>query len=94
MNDNQNKLIETTGIIKEIIDDVTFKVVIEEIGEIIATISRKINLEFEIYVGEEVPIHISPYDLKRGRIYYRYWIRDRERPNSNNESNDKKKNWF
>ena len=77
---NQNGLIETTGIIEEIIDAVSFKVRTEEDQVIVATISNKVNLEFDIYIGEEVPLHMSPYDLKRGVIHHRYWKRKRKRP--------------
>jgi len=72
-----NNLCKSKGIILEIIDLFSFKVKLEDETVINATISgkMKMNLDFEIYVGEEVPVDMSPYDRTRGRINFRHWER-------------------
>ena len=80
MKKNPSHVVETVGVVQEIIDEVTFKVKLADETEIIATISRSANLDFGIYIGEEVPLHRSPYDLSRARINFRYWVRNRKRP--------------
>lgn len=72
-----NNLFETQGIILEIIDSRTYKVRLDDESIIYATISgkMKLNLEFDIYVGEKVPVVLSPYDRTRGRINFRHWER-------------------
>lgn len=73
-----SKIIETIGIVNQIINQTTFMVRLEDESIIIATISSKINSDDEIYLGEEVPIDMSFYDKTRGRINARRWKRIRQ----------------
>ena len=70
-----NKLIIITGIVLEILGLTTFKVRLKDKTIINATISRHVNLEFDIYIGVEVPIDMSPFDKTRGRINTLNWKR-------------------
>lgn len=72
-----NNLIVTKGVVLEIINLTSFKVRLQDETVINATISGKLKryLDFNIYVGEEVPIDMSPHDRTRGRINTRYWKR-------------------
>jgi len=58
------------GIIQEIINPLTFIVVYDENSKMTAQLSRslKLRLRKPIEIGDEVIIHMSPYDLLRGRI--------------------------
>ena len=78
---SKQNIIETTGIVKEIINQTTFNVQLKNTTMIIATISSLVKLDFDIYLGEEVPIEMSPFDKTRGRINTRYWKQKRRLPN-------------
>lgn len=50
-----------------------FRVELENGFQVIAHISGKIRRNFiKILLGDQVVIELSPYDLKRGRIIYRF----------------------
>ena len=72
-----NDLIKTKGIVTEIIDLTTFQVRLNNETVIVVTISNKLKkpLDFDIYVGEEMPINMSIYDRTRGRINTQFWER-------------------
>ncbi|MEG1222327.1 MAG: translation initiation factor IF-1 [Bacilli bacterium] len=66
-------VINVTAIVKEALPNVKFKVELENGYTIIATVSGKIRLNnIRIFPGDKVSVDISPYDLKQGRITYRY----------------------
>ena len=51
----------------------TFKVKLDNEHEILAHISGKMRMHFiKILVGDRVTVEMSPYDLSKGRITYRY----------------------
>ncbi|MCC7297088.1 MAG: translation initiation factor IF-1 [Bacteroidia bacterium] len=65
--------IKQDGIIKEALSNAMFRVTLENGHEIIATISGKMRMHYiRILPGDKVQVEISPYDLSRGRISYRY----------------------
>jgi translation initiation factor IF-1 len=65
--------IEQDGIIKEALSNAMFKVVLENGHEVIAHISGKMRMNYiKILPGDKVKVEISPYDLTKGRISYRY----------------------
>ncbi|MDU4640308.1 MAG: translation initiation factor IF-1, partial [Staphylococcus epidermidis] len=50
-----------------------FKVELENGHEILAHVSGKIRMNYiRILPGDKVTVEMSPYDLSRGRITYRY----------------------
>ena len=66
-------LIKQDGIIKEALSNAMFKVVLESDHEIIATISGRMRMNYiRILPGDRVSVELSPYDLSRGRITFRY----------------------
>ncbi len=66
-------LIKQDGIIEEALSNAMFRVRLENGHIIIATISGKMRLNYiRILPGDKVSVEISPYDLSRGRITYRY----------------------
>ena len=65
--------IKIDGVITETLPNATFKVKLENDHEILAHISGKMRMHFiKILVGDKVSVELSPYDLTKGRITYRY----------------------
>ncbi len=66
-------LIKQDGTIVESLSNAMFRVRLENEHEIIATISGKMRMHYiRILPGDKVSVEMSPYDLTRGRIIYRY----------------------
>src|SRR4029079_12944597 len=66
-------LIKQDGTITEALSNAMFRVKLENGHEIIATISGKMRMNYiRILPGDKVAVEMSPYDLTRGRITYRY----------------------
>lgn len=66
--------IELEGTVQEDLGNTTFRVALDNIeNTILCTISGKIRKNFvRILVGDRVKLEVSPYDLTRGRITFRY----------------------
>ncbi len=73
MSDNDKKY-EVDARVLEVLPNSSFKLNIEGTDhEIIGYISGKMRMNYiRITVGDRVKVELSPYDLKRGRITYRY----------------------
>ncbi len=66
-------LIKQDGIIAEALSIAMFRVRLENDHLIVATISGKMRMNYiRILPGDKVAVEMSPYDLSRGRITYRY----------------------
>ncbi|MCL6571201.1 MAG: translation initiation factor IF-1 [Bacillus sp. (in: Bacteria)] len=64
---------EVEGIVKEPLPNAMFRVELENGHEVLAHVSGKIRMHFiRILPGDIVTVQLSPYDLTRGRITYRY----------------------
>lgn len=69
----KEEVIELDALVSEALPNAIFKVELENGMEILAHVSGKIRKNFiRILPGDRVSIEISPYDLTRGRIKYRY----------------------
>ena len=65
--------IEVDGVITEALSNAMFRVQLENGPLIIATISVKMRMHYiKILAGDRVKVEMSPYDLTRGRISFRY----------------------
>ncbi|NOX20943.1 MAG: translation initiation factor IF-1 [Nitrospirae bacterium] len=65
--------IEVQGEIIEALPNAMFRVRLESGQEIIAYVSGKMRMHFiKILPGDKVLVEMSPYDLTKGRITYRY----------------------
>lgn len=65
--------IEQDGAIVEALSNATFRVELENGHELIAHISGKMRMNYiKILPGDRVKVEMSPYDLSKGRITYRY----------------------
>lgn len=66
-------VIELQGTVVESLPNAMFKVELENGYTILAHISGKIRMNFiKILPGDRVTVELSPYDLSRGRITYRF----------------------
>ena len=65
--------IEVDGTITEALSNAMFRVQLESGHVIIANISGKMRMHYiKILPGDRVKVEMSPYDLTRGRISFRY----------------------
>jgi translation initiation factor IF-1 len=65
--------IEQDGVIKEALSNAMFRVELENGHIIIAHISGKMRMHYiRILPGDKVKVEMSPYDLSKGRITFRY----------------------
>ena len=67
-------VIEVEGKVVEKLPNAMFRVKLENGGHIVlATISGKMRMNFiRILPGDKVRVEMSPYDLSKGRIVFRY----------------------
>jgi translation initiation factor IF-1 len=65
--------IKIDGTILETLPNASFRVELENGHKVLAHISGKMRMHFiKILPGDKVTVELSPYDLSRGRITYRY----------------------
>ena len=66
-------LIEVEGEIQEALPNAMFRVKIDGGHVVLAHVAGKMRMHFiRILPGDKVKVQLSPYDLNRGRITYRY----------------------
>ncbi len=65
--------ISVEGTVVEALPNAMFRVELENQHIVLAHVSGKMRMHFiRILPGDKVTVELSPYDLKRGRITYRY----------------------
>ena len=65
--------IQVEGTVVEPLPNAMFRVELENGHKVLAHISGKMRMHFiKILPGDKVTVELSPYDLSRGRITYRY----------------------
>jgi len=70
---SKEETIELNGTILEPLPNAMFRVELENGHKVLAHISGKMRMNFiKILPGDKVTIELSPYDLTRGRIIYRF----------------------
>ncbi|MFA5210952.1 MAG: translation initiation factor IF-1 [Patescibacteria group bacterium] len=68
-----NDNLEVKGKIDELLPGAKFRVVLENDHEIIAHLSGKMRMNnIRLEIGDMVKVEITPYDLSKGRITYRF----------------------
>jgi len=88
---SKQDLIQVKGKVLEALPNAVFKVQLENGHILDAHISGKMRMHYvKIIPGDKVLVEISPYDLSRGRIYYR---EKEENPNNPGSSNVGRKNF-
>ncbi len=69
----QKDVIEVEGSVTEALPNAMFKVKLDTGHEVLAHISGKMRMYYiRILLGDRVTVELSPYDLTRGRITYRF----------------------
>ena len=69
----KDDVIEVEAVVIETLPDAMFRVNLSNGVVILATISGKIRMNYiRILPGDRVTVEISPYDLTRGRITFRF----------------------
>lgn len=70
---DSKEFIEVKGEVLELMPAASFKVLLENNHEILAHLSGKMRMNrIRILPGDRVKIQMSPYDLTKGRITYRF----------------------
>jgi translation initiation factor IF-1 len=69
----RSDLIRVDGVITDTLPNTQFRVKLENNHEIHCHVSGKMRMNFiRIFLGDRVTVEMSPYDLTKGRIVYRY----------------------
>ena len=69
----KEKNIEVDGEIVETLPNAMFRVVLDNDHEVLAHVSGKMRMHYiKILPGDKIKLELSPYDLSRGRITFRY----------------------
>jgi translation initiation factor IF-1 len=70
---NKDEVVEVKGKVLEPLPNAMFRVELDNGHKLLAHVSGKMRMHFiRILPGDKVLVEISPYDLTRGRIIYRY----------------------
>ena len=73
MSTTKKQTIEVEGSVLESLPNAMFRVELANGHQVLAHISGKIRLHFiKVLPGDRVLVELSPYDLSRGRITYRF----------------------
>ena len=69
----KEELLEFPGVVTELLPNATFRVKLENEHEIIAhTAGRMRKNRIRVLAGDKVLVEMTPYDLTKGRITYRF----------------------
>ncbi|MCY3543706.1 MAG: translation initiation factor IF-1 [Chloroflexota bacterium] len=69
----KRETIEVEGTVTESLPNASFRVELANGHEVMAYVSGKIRINFiRVLPGDKVLVELSPYDLARGRITYRF----------------------
>ena len=69
----KQEAIEQDGEVIESLPNAQFRVRLENDHEILGLLSGKMRMHYiKILPGDRVKVELSPYDLSKGRIVYRY----------------------
>lgn len=70
---SKQDVIEVEGKVLEALPNAMFLVELENGHKVLAHVSGKIRMNFiRILPGDKVTVELTPYDLSRGRITYRF----------------------
>lgn len=61
------------GIVRELLPSMTFRIELENGHEVLGYLAGRMRMHrIRILPGDRVRVELTPYDLRRGRIVYRY----------------------
>ncbi|HBH26928.1 MAG TPA: translation initiation factor IF-1 [Rhodospirillaceae bacterium] len=68
----KEELLEFKGVVKELMPNAMFRVVLENGHEIVAHTAGKMRKHrIRVLAGDTVTVEMTPYDLTKGRVVYR-----------------------
>jgi translation initiation factor IF-1 len=69
----KEEMLEFNGVVTELLPNATFRVKLENNHEILAHSSGKLRKNrIRVLTGDKVLVEVTPYDLTKGRITFRY----------------------
>ena len=69
----KNDVLEVRGMIEELLPGAKFRIKLENGFEVMGHLSGKMRIHsIRLGVGDEVKVELTPYDLSKGRIIYRF----------------------
>jgi translation initiation factor IF-1 len=69
----KEELLELKGIVTELLPNAMFRVKLENDHEVLGHTAGKMRKNrIRVLVGDEVMVEMTPYDLSKGRITYRF----------------------
>jgi translation initiation factor IF-1 len=72
-NEKNKEFIEVVGAVEELLPAATFKIKLEDGHVILGHLSGKMRMnKIRLLPGDRVKIEMTPYDLTKGRIVYRF----------------------
>ncbi|MET3590469.1 MULTISPECIES: translation initiation factor IF-1 [Bartonella] len=70
---SKEEVLEFSGVVTELLPNAMFRVKLENDHEIIAhTAGRMRKNRIRVLAGDKIMVEMTPYDLTKGRIIYRY----------------------
>lgn len=67
------EFVHADGVVRELLPSTTFRIELENGQEVIGYLAGRMRLHrIRILPGDRVKVELTPYDLRRGRIVYRY----------------------
>ena len=70
---NAKGFLEVEGMVEELLPSANFRVKLDNGHEILAHLSGKMRMfKIRLLPGDRVKVEMTPYDLTKGRITYRY----------------------
>lgn len=71
--DKSKEFIEVTGTVEELLPAATFKIKLEDGHIILGHLSGRMRLnKIRLLPGDKVKVEMTPYDLTKGRVVYRF----------------------
>ena len=68
-----NDVIEVRGRVEELLPGAKFRIILENEHEVITHLAGKLRVHnIRLSVGDEVRVELTPYDLSKGRITFRF----------------------
>jgi len=69
----KEELIEMPGVVTELLPNAMFRVTLENEHEVLAHTAGKMRkYRIRVLAGDKVLVELTPYDLSKGRITFRY----------------------
>ena len=69
----EQDVLEVDGVVKELLPATTFRITLDNGHEILGHLSGKMRMNrIRIIPGDRVKVEMTPYDLTKGRVVYRY----------------------